>query len=112
MVPGAQTATLVTERGTNYLDGGIVAIPSMIGTESATVRYSGAEAAFRRVEGTLDAFGARYLGAARRAVPRGRTRPRDAAQAVPAVGLAVDRGEFDEEVVPAFCRPPRLPFRP
>jgi 3-hydroxyisobutyrate dehydrogenase-like beta-hydroxyacid dehydrogenase len=60
----AKLSTLVTGRGADYLDGGIMAIPSMIGTESATVLYSGSEPAFRRAEKVLAAFGAaRYLGA-------------------------------------------------
>jgi 3-hydroxyisobutyrate dehydrogenase-like beta-hydroxyacid dehydrogenase len=58
-------STLVTERGADYLDGGIMAIPSMIGTPAATILYSGSEPAFRRVEEVLGAFGAaRHLGAA------------------------------------------------
>jgi 3-hydroxyisobutyrate dehydrogenase-like beta-hydroxyacid dehydrogenase len=56
--------TLLTGRGADYLDGGIMAIPSMIGTASATVLYSGSEQAFRQAEKVLEAFGAaRYLGA-------------------------------------------------
>ncbi|HEX6351725.1 NAD(P)-dependent oxidoreductase [Actinophytocola sp.] len=56
---------LVTERGADYLDGGIMAIPSLIGTPAATVLYSGDESAFQRVEEVLGAFGAaRFLGAA------------------------------------------------
>ena len=57
-------SALVTERGADYLDGGIMAIPSMIGTPSAVVLYSGSEQAFRRAEDVLAAFGERrYLGA-------------------------------------------------
>ena len=42
-----------------------MAIPSMIGTESATVLYSGSAPAFRRASALLEAFGkARYLGTA------------------------------------------------
>jgi len=60
----ANLAALVTERGADYLDGGIMAIPSMIGTPSAVVLYSGSEQAFRRAEDALTAFGQhRYLGA-------------------------------------------------
>jgi 3-hydroxyisobutyrate dehydrogenase-like beta-hydroxyacid dehydrogenase len=41
-----------------------MAIPSMIGTSSATVLYSGVEQAFQRHEKVLTSFGAaRYLGA-------------------------------------------------
>ena len=57
-------AALVSDRGATYLDGGIMAIPSMIGTEHAVVLYSGAEQAFTRHEPVLRAFGtATYLGA-------------------------------------------------
>lgn len=60
----AKLSALVTERGGNYVDGGIMAIPSMIGTPAATVLYSGSEQAFRRAESALAAFGeSRYLGA-------------------------------------------------
>lgn len=60
----AKLAAFVTERGADYLDGGIMAIPSMIGTPSAVVLYSGSEQAFRRAEDVLAAFGeSRYLGA-------------------------------------------------
>lgn len=56
-------ATLVADRGARYLDGGIMAIPSLIGTEHAVVLYSGVEAAFTRHEPVLAAFGkATYLG--------------------------------------------------
>lgn len=54
---------LVTARGADYLDGGIMAIPSMIGTESATVLYSGSSKAFEHASSVLEAFGtARFLG--------------------------------------------------
>jgi 3-hydroxyisobutyrate dehydrogenase-like beta-hydroxyacid dehydrogenase len=57
-------SALVSDRGATYLDGGIMAIPSMIGTPHAVVLYSGAEAAFTRYEPVLAAFGkATYLGA-------------------------------------------------
>lgn len=60
----AKLSALVTERGADHLDGGIMAIPSMIGTPSAVVLYSGSEQAFRRAEDALAAFGERrYLGA-------------------------------------------------
>ncbi len=56
-------SALLTERGADYLDGGIMAIPSMIGTPAAVVLYSGSEQAFRRSESALQAFGeSRYLG--------------------------------------------------
>ncbi len=57
-------SALVSERGATYLDGGIMAIPSLIGTPHAVVLYSGAEGAFTRYEPVLTAFGAAtYLGA-------------------------------------------------
>ncbi|MBB4903981.1 NAD(P)-dependent oxidoreductase [Actinophytocola algeriensis] len=60
----AKLSALVAERGGDYLDGGIMAIPSMIGTPAAVVLYSGSEQAFRRAEDVLAAFGdRRYLGA-------------------------------------------------
>lgn len=60
----AKLSALVTERGADYLDGGIMAIPSMIGTPGAVVLYSGSEQAFRRAADALAAFGERrYLGA-------------------------------------------------
>ncbi len=60
-----ELSALVTARGGAFVDGGIMAIPSMIGTEAAVVLYSGDEQAFRRAEPVLRAFGeARYLGPA------------------------------------------------
>ncbi|GAB3460531.1 NAD(P)-dependent oxidoreductase [Actinophytocola sediminis] len=57
-------AALITGRGADFLDGGIMAIPSMIGTPAAVVLYSGDEQAFVRVGDVLAAFGERrYLGA-------------------------------------------------
>lgn len=58
-------AALVVERGAAaYLDGGIMAIPSLIATEHATLLYSGSKEAFDRYRPVLEAFGAaRYLGA-------------------------------------------------
>ena len=59
-----ELSALVTGRGGAYVDGGIMAIPSMIGTPAATVLYSGDEQAFRRAEPVLGALGAaRFLGA-------------------------------------------------
>lgn len=57
-------AALVHDRGALYLDGGIMAIPSMIATPHAVLLYSGAEAAFARYQPVLEAFGtATFLGA-------------------------------------------------
>lgn len=56
-------SALVTDRGADYLDGGIMAIPSMIGTPSATVLYSGSSKVFEHASDVLEAFGtARFLG--------------------------------------------------
>jgi 3-hydroxyisobutyrate dehydrogenase-like beta-hydroxyacid dehydrogenase len=50
--------------GADYLDGGIMAIPSLIATPDAVLLYSGSAAAFERYRPVLDAFGtSRYLGA-------------------------------------------------
>jgi 3-hydroxyisobutyrate dehydrogenase-like beta-hydroxyacid dehydrogenase len=60
----AKLSALVLERGGDYLDGGIMAIPSMIGTPAAVVLYSGSEQASGRAADVLAAFGERrYLGA-------------------------------------------------
>ncbi|RZS40843.1 3-hydroxyisobutyrate dehydrogenase-like beta-hydroxyacid dehydrogenase [Herbihabitans rhizosphaerae] len=50
-------AVWAAERGITYLDGGIMASPSMIHTPHATVLYSGSEAAFDRHRGTLETLG-------------------------------------------------------
>ncbi len=50
--------------GAEYLDGGIMAVPPMIGTPEAFVFYSGSGGTFGRARTALDTFGdARYLGA-------------------------------------------------
>lgn len=57
------TAERAAALGADYLDGGIMATPSMIGGEHALILYSGSEAAFRTHAGTLGALGAaNYLG--------------------------------------------------
>lgn len=51
------------EIGTTYLDGGIMAVPPMIGTPESLVLYSGAKAAFETHLPALEALGAAtYLG--------------------------------------------------
>jgi 3-hydroxyisobutyrate dehydrogenase-like beta-hydroxyacid dehydrogenase len=56
-------AAWVHEHGAKYIDGGIMAVPPMIGTPGAAVFYSGAADAFATHRSTLEAFGeARYLG--------------------------------------------------
>jgi 3-hydroxyisobutyrate dehydrogenase-like beta-hydroxyacid dehydrogenase len=58
------TAAWVGEHGSDYLDGGIMAIPPMIGGPEALVLYSGSEDVFGRVEPVLGRLGtSRYLGA-------------------------------------------------
>ncbi|MEV6520523.1 NAD(P)-binding domain-containing protein [Longispora sp. NPDC051575] len=58
-----ELAEWTAERGGDYLDGGIMAVPQMIGAPGALVLYSGS-AAFTAHEPTLTAFGAAtYLGA-------------------------------------------------
>jgi len=50
--------------GIDHLDGGIMAVPSMIGGPGAAILYSGSEAAFEQHRGLLDRWGdSAYLGA-------------------------------------------------
>ncbi|WP_199432108.1 NAD(P)-dependent oxidoreductase [Qaidamihabitans albus] len=59
-----ELATWAACHGVDYLDGGIMAVPPMIGTPDAFVLYSGSRAAFDTYHDTLAAFGAcHYLGA-------------------------------------------------
>ncbi|WP_433555881.1 NAD(P)-dependent oxidoreductase [Pseudonocardia xinjiangensis] len=52
------------ERGAEHLDGGIMAVPPMIGTPGAFVLYSGARGVFDAHRATLDALGgSRFAGA-------------------------------------------------
>jgi 3-hydroxyisobutyrate dehydrogenase-like beta-hydroxyacid dehydrogenase len=52
----------IDARGARYVDGGIMAIPPMIGSRDALVLYSGSRAAFGASRETLEAFGtAKYL---------------------------------------------------
>jgi 3-hydroxyisobutyrate dehydrogenase-like beta-hydroxyacid dehydrogenase len=46
-----------TERGADYLDGGIMSVPPMIATPAAFVLYSGSRTAFERARPVLDRFG-------------------------------------------------------
>jgi 3-hydroxyisobutyrate dehydrogenase-like beta-hydroxyacid dehydrogenase len=58
-----ETATRVTEAGGTYVDGGIMAVPPMIGQPGATVLYSGAVEAYEEHAKTLELLGtARFLG--------------------------------------------------
>ncbi|MBC8038219.1 MAG: NAD(P)-dependent oxidoreductase [Rhizobiales bacterium] len=51
------------ERGAEYLDGGIMATPPMIGAPEALVLYSGSKTAFEAHQTKLDSLGAsKYLG--------------------------------------------------
>ncbi|ROS38635.1 NAD(P)-dependent oxidoreductase [Amycolatopsis thermoflava] len=50
-------------QGADYLDGGIMAVPPMIGSPAAFVLYSGSRTAFDRARPALDVFGESvYLG--------------------------------------------------
>lgn len=49
-----RTGEWATAQGAEYLDGGIMAIPSMIGEPEAFILYSGSQAAFDRYEAALE----------------------------------------------------------
>ncbi|MFF4624432.1 NAD(P)-dependent oxidoreductase [Nonomuraea jabiensis] len=58
-----EMAAWVGERGGDYLDGGIMAVPQMIAKPGALILYSGSQAAFERHEQAFGAMaGARYTG--------------------------------------------------
>ncbi|WP_248927719.1 NAD(P)-dependent oxidoreductase [Paenibacillus hamazuiensis] len=58
-----QTAAWATGRRAEYLDGGIMAVPQMIGTSGAFVLYSGSLRTFQECQPTLELLGAaKYLG--------------------------------------------------
>lgn len=58
------TAAWAAGHGADHLDGGIMAVPPMIGRPEALVLYSGSEPAFAAHEPTLTGLGAaRFLGA-------------------------------------------------
>jgi hypothetical protein len=58
-----EMASWVAARGGEYLDGGIMAVPQMIGGPGALILYSGSKAAFDRYEQALSSLaGPRYLG--------------------------------------------------
>jgi len=58
-----QAASWVAERGADYVDGGIMAVPQMIANPGALILYSGSEAAFHRHEQALAALAEpRYVG--------------------------------------------------
>ncbi|MFC4376969.1 NAD(P)-dependent oxidoreductase [Nocardia halotolerans] len=55
--------TWAAARGIDVLDGGIMAVPEMVGGPDAFVLYSGAAAAFERYRSVLELFGrAEYVG--------------------------------------------------
>lgn len=57
-------AARVTKQGAEYLDGGIMAVPPMIGTQAAYVLYSGPQHVFDQLESTLRSLGGtKYVGA-------------------------------------------------
>jgi 3-hydroxyisobutyrate dehydrogenase-like beta-hydroxyacid dehydrogenase len=61
---GRELAELVTARDADFLDGGIMAIPPMIGQPGAFLFYSGSRAAFDTYHPVLDVFGeSHYVGA-------------------------------------------------
>nr|WP_067821452.1 NAD(P)-binding domain-containing protein [Nocardia inohanensis] len=52
------------EHGIDFLDGGIMAVPSMIGTPGSSILYSGSESVFRARRPVLELLGtAEYFGA-------------------------------------------------
>jgi 3-hydroxyisobutyrate dehydrogenase-like beta-hydroxyacid dehydrogenase len=51
-----RTADWATQQGADYLDGGIMAVPAMIGGPAGLVLYSGSEAAFEKHGPTLSAL--------------------------------------------------------
>ncbi len=54
---------MAAERGADYLDGGIMAIPPMIDRPEALVLYSGSEKSFNAYQKELDSLGtSKYLG--------------------------------------------------
>ncbi|MER5644443.1 NAD(P)-binding domain-containing protein [Streptosporangium sp. NPDC002524] len=58
-----ELARWASERGAGYLDGGIMAVPPMIGSPGSLVLCSGSPGAFAAHEGTLSALGTvDYLG--------------------------------------------------
>ncbi len=58
-----ELATWAVERGADYLDGGIMAVPPMIATPDAFVLYSGSRRAFDTYRPVLDRLGeSHYLG--------------------------------------------------
>jgi 3-hydroxyisobutyrate dehydrogenase-like beta-hydroxyacid dehydrogenase len=58
-----EAASWVAERGADYVDGGIMAVPYMIANPGALILYSGSEAAFDRYEQAFAAMAEpRYVG--------------------------------------------------
>ncbi|MCM3781892.1 NAD(P)-binding domain-containing protein [Neobacillus mesonae] len=58
-----QTAAWVAAQGAEYLDGGIMAVPQMIGNPGAFVLYSGSNNVFQSYHSTLERIGAaKFLG--------------------------------------------------
>ena len=51
-----RTADWATQQGADYLDGGIMAVPVMIGGPAAFILYSGSEAAFEKYAAVLSAL--------------------------------------------------------
>lgn len=60
---GRELAKWVEERDADFMDGGIMAVPPMIGKPGAFVLYSGSRAAFDMYQPVLDTFGeSHYVG--------------------------------------------------
>jgi NAD binding domain of 6-phosphogluconate dehydrogenase len=58
-----QAREAATKLGPSYVDGGIMAVPKMIGHPGATILYSGSEPAFSSARPLLETWGeARFLG--------------------------------------------------
>ncbi|TDE96195.1 NAD(P)-dependent oxidoreductase [Occultella glacieicola] len=58
-----ELAAWSSTRGINYLDGGIMAVPAMIGQDGSSILYSGAAEVFQRHERLLGSWGeATYFG--------------------------------------------------
>lgn len=61
---GRELAAWAAKRDADYLDGGIMAVPPMIGTSGAFLLYSGSRSAFDTYRHVLDSLGeSHYLGA-------------------------------------------------
>ncbi|MEV0224387.1 NAD(P)-binding domain-containing protein [Streptomyces sp. NPDC050704] len=63
-VQAGEMAEWAAGHGADYLDGGIMAVPTTVATPEAFILYSGEQRVFDPLRGTLDVLGAaKYLGA-------------------------------------------------